>query len=61
MASHKPIGIVFILLGIIIFILSLSADFIGFGEGFGFGYKQISGLIVGIIAIIAGVYLKQDK
>lgn len=61
MTSHKPIGIVFILLGIIIFILSLSADFIDIGEGFGFGYKQISGLILGVIAIIAGVYLKQEK
>ena len=61
MASQKPIGIVFILLGIIIFILALSADFIGIGEGLGFGYKQISGLIVGAIAIIAGVYLKQKK
>ena len=61
MASHKPIGIVFIILGIIIFILSLSADFIGFGEGTAFGYKQISGLIVGTIAIIAGFYFKQKK
>ena len=61
MASHKPIGIVFILLGIIIFILALSADFIGIGEGFAIGYKQISGLIVWAIAIIAGVYLKQKK
>mgnify|MGYP000471537255 CR=1 FL=1 len=61
MASHKPIGIVFILLGIIIFILSLSADFIGFGEGTAIGYKQISGVIVGAIAIIAGVYLKRKN
>ena len=61
MASHKPIGIVFILLGIIIFILALSADFIGLGAWPGYGYKQISGFIVGAIAIIAGVYLKQKK
>ena len=40
---------------------SNKADFIGFGEGKAIGYKQISGLLVGIIAIIAGVYLKQKK
>jgi len=61
MASQKQIGIVLILLGIIIFILALSADYIGLGGWPGYGYKQISGSIVGAIAIIAGFYLKQKK
>ena len=61
MAFQKKIGIVFLLIGIIIYILTLSADFIGWGNYPGFGYKQISGFIVGTIVIIAGVYLKQKK
>jgi hypothetical protein len=61
MTIQKILGIVLLLNGIIIFILASSADFIGFGEYPGYGYKQISGLIVGAIAIIAGVYLKRKK
>jgi hypothetical protein len=61
MTLKKILSIVLILNGIIIFILASSADFIGFGEYPGYGYKQISGLIVGAIAIIAGVYLKRKK
>ena len=63
MASQKKIGIVFILLGLIILILALSADLIGLGEGWAFGYKQISGLILGTFTIVAGFYfyLKQKK
>ena len=61
MAVPKKIGQVFLLIGLIIFILASSADFIGFGEYPGYGYKQISGLIVGAIAIFLGVYLKRKK
>ena len=61
MAVPKKIGQVFLLIGVIIFILASSADFIGFGEYPGYGYKQISGLIVGAIAIFVGVYLKRKK
>ena len=61
MAFQKIIGIVLLLNGIIIFILASSADFIGLGEYPGYGYKQISGNIVGAIAIIAGVYLTRKK
>jgi hypothetical protein len=61
MTLQKILSIVLLLNGIIIFILASSADFIGFGEYPGYGYKQISGLIVGSIVIIAGVYLKRKK
>ena len=61
-------GNVFLLIGIIILILALSVDFTGLvGKNSplsdswypGYGYKQISGIIVGIILIIAGFYFKQ--
>ena len=61
MAFQKLIGIVLLLNGIIFFILASSADIIGLGKYPGYGYKQISGNIVGAIAIIAGVYLTRKK
>jgi hypothetical protein len=61
MASEKQKGIVFLLIGIIIFILALSADFIGWGNYPGYGYKQIGYFIVGTIFIIAGVYLIKEQ
>jgi len=68
MESQKKIGTILLLLGIIIFILALSADFIGLERNLpniseywypGYGYKQISGFIVGTILIVVGLYLKQ--
>ena len=37
MALQKKLGIVFLLIGIIIFILALSADFSGLGDWPGYG------------------------
>ena len=63
-------GNVFLLIGIIILFLALAVDFTGLvGKNSplsdswypGYGYKQISGIIVGTILIIAGIYLKQLK
>ena len=58
MASQK-IGIVIQLIGLVIFILAIIVDFIGLGAYPGCGYKQITGLIVGAIAINAGDWLKR--
>ena len=57
MTSEKQKGIVILLIGIIIIILALSADFIGWGNYLGSGYKQIGYFMVGTIFIIAGGYL----
>lgn len=61
MALQKTLGMILFLIGLIIFILALSADFIGLGAYPGYGYKQVSGFIVGAAAIIAGVLLKRKK
>ena len=53
-AIHKKAGIIFLFIGIVIFILSLSADFIGLGEWPGYGYKQIAAIILGIVLIALG-------
>jgi len=55
------IGIVFQLIGLIIFILAIIVDFIGLGAYPGYGYKQIIGVIVGAIAINVGDWVKRKK
>ena len=57
-ALQKRTSMIFILIGIIIIILALSVDFIGLGVYRGYGYKQISGIVVGVIAIFIGDHLR---
>ncbi len=56
----KNLGFVLIAVGIIILLLSLFADPLGIGGYPGVGVKQIGGIIVGLVIIIAG-YLWQRK
>jgi hypothetical protein len=43
-------------LGVVLFLVSLTADSLGIGEGTGIGWKQITGAIAGVvIAAIAMV------
>ena len=53
--NQRSIGILLLIIGLILAALSLTADLIGLGEGSGFGYKQIAGLVVGVAGIIAGL------
>ena len=53
--NQRSIGIILLIMGLVLATLSLTADLIGLGEGSGFGYKQIAGLVVGLAGIISGV------
>jgi len=48
---NKPV--IFLAVGVLIFFVSLTADAFGIGEGTGIGWKQIMGVVVGLV--IAGV------
>lgn len=62
MRNNKTIGIVLLIVGIAIFALSLIADSIGIGHGHArFGYKQILGIIVGVIVTVVGSVLTLRK
>jgi hypothetical protein len=58
--SKKTIGIVLVVLGVVLVLISLGADLIGIGSG-GFGYKQIIGVIIGLIAALVGMWLAMSK
>ena len=61
MKDNKKIGIMLLVVGVVILVLSLVADIIGLGGVPGFGYKQILGTIVGAIVTIAGLVLTTKK
>jgi hypothetical protein len=61
MEGKKIAGIILLVLGIIILVVSLVADFVGIGGSPVFGYKQIIGVIAGVIAAAVGLFLALKK
>ena len=57
MNRKKTIGVLLLVLGILLLIFSILADVIGIGGAPGFGYKQILGAIVGLLAAIRGYFV----
>lgn len=57
MKSRKTLGLVLLVAGIVVLILSLLADPIGLGEAPGFGSNQIVGTIVGALLMMVGLIL----
>jgi len=55
----KKIGIFYIIIGLVVFILSFFFDF--FGGYPGFGKYQLIGLIFGLILVAVGLKLKIPK
>jgi hypothetical protein len=50
---NKPV--IFLVVGCIVFLVSLLADTIGIGEGTGIGWKQITGSLVGLAIAASGI------
>jgi hypothetical protein len=59
--NKKMIGIALLAVGVVLLIGSLAADPIGIGGAAGFGYKQIIGAVVGVIAAVVGFVLYSKK
>ena len=57
MKWEKASGILLLVLGVAFLIVSLLADVIGVGANPGFGYRQIIGVVLGVIAIIRGIFV----
>ena len=57
MNRKKTVGGVLLGGGILLLILSLLADVLGVGGAPGFGYKQILGTVVGVVAAIRGYFV----
>jgi hypothetical protein len=58
MSQSRVLAIVFIVVGALLALVSAFADFIGLGApGSSFGWKQLLGTVLGIIALVAGIVL----
>jgi hypothetical protein len=57
MGGKKTVGLVVLVVGIVVLLLSLVADPIGIGGHPGFGAYQIAGTIVGAIVTVVGLVL----
>ena len=55
--SKRMLGVVFIILGVIVLIISLAADALGIGTVTGIGWKQILAAIIGALVALLGVLL----
>lgn len=61
MERQKLIGVILLILGGAVFIVSMLADVIGYGGSPNFGYKQIAGTVVGGLVFIIGIILAIRK
>jgi hypothetical protein len=59
--NKKNLGIVLLVVGIVLLLLSLTADMIGVGAVPGFGTKQIVGAAAGVVVAIVGFILYSRK
>ena len=59
--SKRTIGVVLIILGVVVLVVSLAADPLGIGYGPGIGWKQILGAVIGVLVAIGGVWLALNK
>ena len=59
--SKKAQGVVLLVVGVLLFLLSLAADPLGVGAAPGLGWKQIVGAVVGVVLAGAGMTLQRKS
>ena len=59
--SQKTVSMMLVIAGILLAGMSLLADTLGIGIEIGFGWKQLAGLIVGLAAVLVGLWMLLRK
>ena len=59
--NNKSLGNILLVIGIIILIFFVLVDVLGIGVDPGFGYKQIIGVVAGVVVAGIGWFLKNKK
>ena len=49
-------AVALLVVGVLVFLVSLTADSLGIGEGTGIGWKQITGAAIGVVIAAVGMY-----
>jgi hypothetical protein len=59
--SNKATGIALLVFGVLVFLVSATADSLGLGGAPGIGWKQGAGIVVGVIFAAVGVGRLRSK
>ena len=59
--SRKTIGLIAIIGGLLLTILSLIADYIGIGTYPGINYAQLAGVGIGLLVFALGIWLNRSN
>jgi len=51
----RALAVSLLVFGVLLFLVSLTADTAGFGEGTGVGWKQITGAVIGVVMAAVGI------
>ncbi len=60
--SRKTVGVMLLVVGVLLFLVSATADSLGIGGAPGIGWKQILGMVVGVAVAATGLTrLRPDR
>lgn len=59
--NNPMLAWVLIGIGAILVLIALFADPLGLGKSAGFGWKQGLGVVIGVVVILGGLYLRRRK
>ncbi len=53
--SRKTVGVVLLVVGVLLFLVSAAADSLGIGGSPGIGWKQMLGMVIGVVLAATGM------
>ncbi len=53
--SNKAIGAILLVAGVLLFLVSATADSLGIGGSAGMGWKQVAGIVMGVAVAAIGM------
>jgi len=59
--SKQKLSLIAIIIGLVLLVVSLTADLIGIGSYPGINWAQIVGAIVGLGAVLLGIWFRNSK
>jgi len=59
--SKKSLSLIAIIVGLILMVVSLTADLIGLGSYPGINWAQIVGAVVGLVTVLLGFWFRNSK
>lgn len=59
--SNKTVGVALLVVGVLLFLISAAADPLGIGGSPGIGFKQIAGMVVGVVLAAIGMVRQRSR